>query len=187
MKYGIDYDGTIADRDIMKVRWIKKNLDKDIPQYKTNRLDCISLIGFENYQKMCDKLDGKKLTSQFPEVPGAIQAIKQISKIGEIYLVTSRSLCSIEFSKRWLYKKSVLDCFSGFYTTKGIESVEKSKEQICVDFGLDVLIDNDERHLVGMELPNLRRILITNNIYQIHKIHGIECVIDWEELLKLIL
>ncbi len=186
MKFGIDYDGTIADTSSMKVIWIKENLGKDVPPWKTDRTSCVPLIGLENYEKMSDAVYESDLTMRAPEIPGAIKAIKKLAKKGELYIITARLAHRVKYAQEWLASKGILELFSGFRTSDKVNGIKKTKQELCLELGLDILIDDDQRHLVEIKLPKLRKILIKHGSSEEIRLPDIEYVKSWNDVLKLL-
>lgn len=185
-KYGIDFDGTIADTNAMKVQWIKENLILDINPWDTDRTSCVPLIGLDNYNLMGKTVYERDSTLRTPEISGAINALKEISKKGGVYVVTYRNPRLMAFAEEWAEINNVSRYIKKFCRIEDEHGNKKTKEQVCQEFSLDTLIDDDERHLSKIALPNLRKILLKNGYqgnYSAGK--GIDLARSWDELLSL--
>lgn len=187
MKYGVDYDGTIADTNSIKVAWIKKNLGIDVVPWKTDKTSCVPIIGAENYERM-EIVYERELTLKAGEIPGAIRSLLTLARRGEIYLVTARPVRRLAFAKEWLLSRGVLDLFRGIKTSVGANGEKRTKEQICRELGLDVLIDDDERHLRDNQMPGLRRILIkSGSPEKVELPNGMGYARSWDEVVGLVM
>ena len=62
-----------------------------------------------------------------------------------------------------------------------------TKPQLCCDYGIDVLIDDDGRHLGWTEVPNLRRILLKSGCSEPMEIPGgVELARSWRDVLSIL-
>ena len=157
MIIAIDYDGTIGDTNHEKVKWIENNLDKAISPWECNRTDCVPIIGLEAYTSMGNYVYERESTLQANEVSGAIDALRILSREAQLYVVTARPKWRIPYAREWLEKKGVLSCIEGFHTSMG-----SSKAAVCSAIGANFLIDDDVRHLRGVDVKGLFRILLQN-------------------------
>ncbi len=151
---GIDYDGVIADTSRVKSQWIRKNLGRKIPTWKTDRTQCVPLIGLENYEKMSRAVYEKELSLKAPAVPGVRNALHQLRRKGKIYIVTARKREQIAYAKAWLQRQNLSHLIDGFYAFVK----EGSKDTIARKYGLKVLIDDDLRHLKNSTNKKLLKI-----------------------------
>ncbi len=155
MIVAIDYDGTIADTNRQKVQWIRANLGIEVESWECNRTDCVPLIGVEAYERMGRDIYERKSSLDAPEVPGALQAIRDIARSAELHVVTARPSRNMNYSREWLQEKDVIDCLAGIVSSEGA-----AKSDICAALGARVLIDDDIRHLRGVEVEGLVRIYL---------------------------
>jgi hypothetical protein len=161
MIVAIDYDGTIADTNMEKVRWIKSNLGIDIQSWQCDRTNCVPLIGKENYKNLGNYVYERESTLEAVEVPGALEAIRSMAGtastvgIAELHLVTARPPRRVEFAREWLKMHEVLDCF-----TSVTSSADTTKADVCRTLGAGVLIDDDARHVHATDGVPLVRVLL---------------------------
>jgi hypothetical protein len=182
MKIGIDYDGTIADTGTMKSAWIRENLGKEVESWNTDRTTCVPVIGMEAYAKMGDAVYERELTLKAPLIDGAAEALARIAQIGEVYLITARGERRISFAREKLECKGLARYFSGFASSHG-----RTKEQVCSELGLDVIIDDDARHLEKISLQGLRKILIKcGSTEETELANGVEYAKSWQEAVDLL-
>ncbi len=154
MKFGIDYDGVIADTNRVKAQWIKKNLGLKIFPWMTDRTQCVSIIGSNNYERISQEVYGRNLSAEAHLVSGVRKAFFHLHQKGKIIIVTSRTTARVLYAQEWL-KKHRLDQFvNGFYPF----TREWSKETIAKKYQLDVLIDDDLRHLQNSTNKKLLKI-----------------------------
>lgn len=124
MIIAIDYDGTIADMNREKARWIKANLGHVVSPWKCSRTECVPIIGVEAYERMGDSVYERERTLQTNEVPGTLDALRALSKKTTIYIVTARSERRIPFAREWLESNEVLSCFEEIHTSDGVKGKE---------------------------------------------------------------
>lgn len=186
---GIDYDGTIADTSRVKAHWILQHLGVEVPPGKTDRTNCVPIIGLEHYERMSGFVYGRKGSLKAGAVPGSIDAVKELARHSLIFVITARLSRQIRWCKEWLREKG-LDSFIHAYFSAAGSSVggrKLTKAQLCDDYGIHVLIDDDERHLRGTELPNVKRILLKCGYSEPLDIpEGIELARSWEEVLRIV-
>ena len=155
MIIAIDYDGTIADTNREKVKWIAAQLGKRVSPWMCNRTDCVPLIGLDAYEKMGAAVYEQERTLQAVEVPGALDALRMLAARASLHVVTARPARRLAYARQWLEEKSVLACFDHLHTSAG-----STKAAICATIGADILIDDDIRHLQNIRLDGLQRILL---------------------------
>ena len=155
MILAIDYDGTIADTNVEKVKWIRRELDMEILPWQCNRTECAPRIGVEAYQEMGDCVYEREGTLQAAEVPGALDAIRALSGRAELHVVSVRPATRLEFAREWLACAGVLALFQAFHGAYGTP-----KADICRALGARALIDDDSRHLARVDVPGLARVLL---------------------------
>jgi hypothetical protein len=132
---------------------------------------------------------GRKGSLQAKEVLGSIDAIKELARHSQIFIVTARLSHQIRWSKEWLRKKGIDSFIHAYFSVTGnsIGESELTKPQLCRDYGISVLIDDDERHLKGTELPNLKRILLKSGCREsIDVPEGMELARSWQDVLRIL-
>jgi len=175
MKIGIDFDGTIAFTNLLRVEWIKANTGIDVQPLDT--LNNKALLGEKRFLEMMNEVHNRENTLKTPEVPHAIASIKKLSKTAELHLVTARKFDdNFNYALDWLKEKGVYDLFSGFHSSS-------SKETICNELGIQVLIDDNERYF-SYE-TELKRILLKHACTDEIKTQK-ETILarSWEDVLK---
>jgi len=186
---GIDYDGTIANTSGVKAHWIREHLGIEVPPWQTDRTSCVPLIGPENYQRMSQFVYEREGSLRAGEVPGSIDAIKELARHSKIFIVTARQPHQIRWCKEWLRGKG-LDSFIDAYLSaagNSLDGSEVTKPQLCRDYGVGVLIDDDERHLGGTQVDNLRRILLKSGCTEAIVVpEGVELARSWRDVLRIV-
>jgi len=144
MGIGIDFDGTIADTNAVKSRWIERVLGRCIPPYLCDRTSCVPIIGREAYDKMASEVYDEEHTRRLQPIEDSLRVIQQLAEGRDLVVVTARGPNRLEYARQWL---------SQFDATRGL-AVESSgvsnetKASICSRLNLSALVDDDERHLV---------------------------------------
>ena len=112
--------------------------------------------------------------------------VKELYQVGNVCLVTARGQRRIEFAKERLEKEGVAGCFFGFYSSH--KTAGKTKQEICQEQRLTHLVDDDKRHLIEVDVPDLKRIWINYNNGFLEKDlpKGMHHARTWEEVANLI-
>ena len=143
MIIGIDFDGTIADTNSEKSVWIQRELDMQVPPYLCDRTSCVPLIGEIEYERMCNEVYSRDTTLRLPAVPGALEAISKLQKNDQLVVITARTEDMLDSARTWLSKH--------FETSNlkiiGVSVDKTQKAEVCHKQGVQVLVDDDERHL----------------------------------------
>jgi phosphoglycolate phosphatase-like HAD superfamily hydrolase len=142
MRIAIDYDGTIADTNRGKVRWIREHLSLDIAPWDCNRTNCVPIIGADEYGRMSDVVYERDSTLAARPVPGAIAALETLSASHELHVVSARLERRLAFAREWLRAHQ-----AARYFLSVCSAYDGGKPAICLRIGADALIDDDARHL----------------------------------------
>ncbi len=184
-RFGIDYDGVVADTSVIKARWIREHLGQVVAPWQTDRETCEEIIG-NRYNDLSEAVYSRPLTLAAPEVPGAIYALYKLDQIGDVYLVTARPPKRLNSARDWLEKFKLIEYFTDLVSTRDDKGNEVSKGELCQKLELDVLIDDELRYLVeAANYHKLRRILLKNGCTdRIRVPRGIEFTRSWREVLE---
>ena len=98
----VDYDGTITNTHAEAVKWIKTHVVRDVEPWQCNRTDCVPLIGKSPYEEMNDYVYERESTLAAAEVPGAANALRVLTVVGDVFVVTNRPLRRIVYAREWL-------------------------------------------------------------------------------------
>ncbi|MFQ5755257.1 MAG: hypothetical protein ACE5H7_04080 [Acidiferrobacterales bacterium] len=180
--FGIDYDGTLADTSLMKARWIREHLGRDMPAWQCDRTSCVPIIGAEHYKAMANVVYEQEWSMQAPAVAGALDAVKALSTRGKVYVVSARLPHRMAFARKWLEQRGVVRLVSGFLSSAGSD-----KEALCMQYGLQVLIDDDARHLEGLPPERIMPILLKPGLQgELYVPAGVALCRSWGEVLSMI-
>jgi uncharacterized HAD superfamily protein len=186
---GIDYDGTIANTSEVKADWIREHVGIEVPPWRTDRTSCIPIIGLENYERMGQFIYEREGSLRARDIPGSLDAITELAKKSKIFIVTARKSHQVQWSKEWLRERGLDSLIHAYFSTAGDspDGSEPSKLQLCRDHDIDVLIDDDERHLEGSEMPHVRRILLKSGCTEMIRVPaGVELARSWPEALRIL-
>ena len=153
--WAVDYDGTIANTNAQKAEWIRRNLGCEVPSWSCNRTDCIPLIDQVAYERMADEVYERDSTLQADEVRGAAVALRTLSEVGKVYILTARPRRRMEYAREWLSQRGLAALVTDVITSHGL-----SKATRCRAIGASALIDDDARHLTASDLGSIARILL---------------------------
>lgn len=128
------------------------------PLWLTDRVNCISIIGRYNYEKMSYEVYGHAILYA-QEIEGVREGLKEMIKKGyELFIVTYRRKEHLKFVEKWLQEKEI-ELFDGIHSVREFES----KVQFCVENRMDVIVDDEIRALRG-NAPEILKILVANHI-----------------------
>ncbi len=188
-RIGIDYDGTIANTSEVKAGWIREHLGTEVPPWKTDRTSCVPLIGLENYERMSQYVYEREGSLRAREVVDSIDAIQELARHSKIIIVTARQVQQIRWCKQWLREKGLDTSIDAYLSTAGKNpgGTAMTKPQLCRDYRIEVLIDDDERHLGGTVGTNLIRILLKRgSTGAIAVPEGVKLARSWGEVLRIV-
>lgn len=186
VKYGLDFNGVIADTNRAKSDWIRRNLNVEVEPWKTDKTSCVPIIGAEEYRKMSEYVFSRVSTLLTPVVSGALSGVACLSRHADLYLVTMRSGERMDYAKEWLGQMDILRYFKGFGDIRRSDGTAKTKVELAREFGLDVMIDDDERHLVpGIAKEKL--ILFKNGASSDYIVpNGVDLATSWNDVCKIL-
>ena len=88
------------------------------------------------------------------DVSGVLEALEQLSQRYAVYVVTARVLRRVQFAQEWLEAHEVARHMNAV-----LSSANTGKEAVCLEHGISVLVDDDERHLAALQSRALRPLL----------------------------
>ena len=153
--FGVDYDGTIADTNLMKARWILEHLGKQIDPGQCDRTSCVPQIGAENYERMANVVYERAWSLDAPPVAGALVAMRALRALGKVHVLTARLPHRLAFAREWLEWQGVPEFGDAL-----LSSADSDKLSVCQREGINVLVDDDERHLLPLLQSGVRGILL---------------------------
>ena len=81
----------------------------------------------------------------------------------------------------------ILKHFGGWYSSRSIDpKYDKilSKQEICGNYNFDAIIDDDQRHLGEINLPNFKKILLKNGAEETEKVDGLYVARNWSDVIN---
>ena len=181
MKIGIDFDGTVADTSTAKSSYIESHFGLDVPPCRCNRTECVPLIGEAAYEEMGRVMYSRERTLQIPPVPGSVPAIRELAERASLFVVTARASSQRSIVEDWLHRNELDDCF------KDIFGAEPGRDKVstCELHSIDILIDDDTRHLREVnQLP--RRILFQSDGSRTMSDDTYQVASSWADLISVI-
>lgn len=180
--FGIDYDGTIADTNLMKARWIRRYLRQELDPWLCDRTSCAPFIGVENYESMANTVYERAWSLDAPPVAGALAALRALRARGKVYVLTARLPHRLVFAREWLGRQGAPE-----FGDSLLSSADSDKLSVCQRHGINVLIDDDERHLLPLMQSGIRAILLKAGFRGTLSVPaGIELCRAWSEVLALL-
>jgi len=174
MRIGLDFDGTIADTNAVKSDWIKVELGMHVPPYLCDRTSAVPIIGDENYRRMREQVYSEKNTSQFVPVTGLDAALTEMSLHSEFLLVTARG--NLKLVRAWLKSHGFLERIQ----MSDQPSNHLKKLEICRAFGIDLLVDDDSRHLPSSSEGAIHGVLFKPGSPSSYRVGDLPICRSWE-------
>jgi hypothetical protein len=142
MRIGLDFDGTIADTNSIKSEWISLELGRYVPPYLCDRTSLVPIIGEDNYKSMCQQVYSEQSTSRLAPVAGLEAELRKMSLYSDIFLITARGN-KMEIVRVWLERQGLL----GWIQIRDQPTNHLSKLDVCHALDIDLLVDDDSRHM----------------------------------------
>lgn len=161
----------LSNKNIVIDKVDKSNLYKKL--LLNNNIDEIDEI----YKKMSRAIFTKETLLKTKPINNSIQAIKKLSKIYNIYIITSRTEQMIEDVKVWLEKNGISKCIKNI-----MSSSYESKQDICLKNDIFYLCDDDIRHLKDDKIQS--RVLFDT---QKNKQVNLQVVNSWNQIEAMLL
>ncbi|MFC1606396.1 hypothetical protein ACFL47_00375 [Candidatus Latescibacterota bacterium] len=153
--FALDYDGTIADTNAIKTRWISDNLGLDVAPYSCDHTWCAPIIGEEDYKHMSGVVYNHENTIAAKPIHGAPEALKELAAHGPVYIATARDSSSSPYAAEWLEVNGLMK-----YIERIVPWVGTPKIMVARSLGCRALVDDDIRHLETMPPEGMKLLLI---------------------------
>lgn len=152
---GLDFDGTVADTNTLKTLWIREHLGISIEPHLCDWTNCVPIIGEDAYREMAGYVFDGEAAAITPPLPGALDVIRRLRETREVVIVTARTGERAEIASDWL---SAYEATRGMRVI-GVKTSEVSKVQRCLEEGIGVLVEDDERHLYDARAQGVEAVL----------------------------
>lgn len=178
--FGIDYDGTIADTNRVKAAWIRERLGREVDPQACDRTSCVPIIGAASYEAMAAVVYERESSLKAPPVAGALDALRALREHGQVYVLSARLPHRLVFAREWLELHG-----AGEFADALLSSADSDKLSVCKQHGIDVLVDDDERHLVPVVKQGLQAVLLKVDFNgDMMPPAGVQFCRSWAEVLK---
>lgn len=178
MNIGIDFDGTITSTNHLKTSWIKVNLGINITPCRCNRTDCEPIIGTIMYDTMSKEVYNHQNTLQLQPLSEAQTIIAELKKLHHLFIVTARKDTGIDSARIWLSN------YQEFSDIPLLSMSEGNKLEICLKYKIELLIDDDMRHLASLNSFGIKGVHFYENCNDCND--SILTVSSWHEIPGLI-
>jgi hypothetical protein len=157
--YGVDFDGTICDTASMKRDYILRETGASIQQWEANRTSLtrdLRLLSDAEYDRMLGFICSREGTMPAKPLPGAIQALEALSRVGSVYVITGRRGLWLSAAVEWMDENGA-DAHVEGYVSSRLRS--RSKLEICGRMGVSHMVEDDPGILEG-ECCGLVKVLL---------------------------
>ncbi len=185
MKIGIDIDEVVVEfmKDYLEFHNQKKGTEYKYENIFTYRFEDFSKLPKEEVRELVLSFSGGEKFDNLEFVKDAKENIFKLEKKNKIFFITSRhpitKQSTLDFFERNFPKNNFTIHFSG-------ENWEgsKSKGEICLEFGVDLIIEDNEDYALECAEKGIKTFLIDRPWNQNCVGHeNITKVKDWEELM----
>lgn len=122
--------------------------------------------------------------SRIPLLPGALFAIKELSKTYRIVLITARDPSWEKATRTWL-REQLADIEVDLYLSTSHRDVKGlSKGELCASLGADVLIDDNVEHCMSAIESGLNAILFGEYGWQYTASKDLKRCRNWQAVLE---
>ncbi|MBN1290878.1 MAG: hypothetical protein JXB48_03485 [Candidatus Latescibacteria bacterium] len=178
--FALDYDGTIADTNTIKSKWIRDEFGIEIAPYNCDRTWCVPIIGEDNYNRMSPFVYDREHSLQAKPIPGAPEALRTLSEHSPVYVVTARTGSNAPFAEEWLTEHGLMQ-----YIERIIPGTGEPKITVAKSLGCSILIDDDIRHLTDMPGNGMKLLLIKPGFEgDVSLPLGVTLCTTWERLVE---
>jgi hypothetical protein len=153
--FALDYDGTIADTNTIKARWIRENLGIGVPPYNCDHTWCAPIIGEDAYKRMSPVVYNRENSLAAEPVAGAVEALKRLAEHGPVLVVTARDSSNAPFAAEWLNNRGLMR-----YIERVVPWTGEPKIVTARSLGCRALVDDDIRHLLTEPAVDLKLLLL---------------------------
>lgn len=201
-KFLLDFDDVMLKTGDEKVRWLRQNisiddlLDKNRPvesikPYECSRTVLTPIVGHDNYERMIDYVYGPQGTAAIQPLDGALEGVAELSKVGEVYVVSARKQKYIGNTKVWLQDNG----FDPYITPSNIFAEDNEefavvnkvagskKVGIAKHLGAVMFVDDDERHMPKEPVEGLHCLLF-GPLKRRYAPNHIVIAKDWNEVVE---
>jgi|GEM_PF-6365662 len=181
---GIDFDGTICDTTSLKRQYLLERHNILVPPWHANRTDLKDMFGISDseYDMMIAMVCSMDATMEANEVPGAIEAIKELGKTHRIIIVTGRNGFLLSSAKEWIDSHGLGGIIEAIVSS---ELTALDKMDICKERSIDVMIDDDPGHF-GRKRSDTSAILLRNGCNDSGGRFCASFARSWKEALRLL-
>ncbi len=167
--------GIILDSNRVKQQWLLINLGLKLDLWQVNKTECEPLIGSETYERMRQEVFSREGILSHPVMDGVKEFFYRFRE-NEFYMLTVKTPKFIPYIISWLHQN--IKSFS--IIPKVFTAYDTTKARICEQEGIDIIIDDDIRHL--REIPDsVKRIFL--KLQQPNKnLEGITQFGSWNEV-----
>lgn len=184
MKIGIDMDNVICDTGrylIDKIKEYDKSQNRETVKRRKYK-NIYEMFGYDQTEKRrFDKIYMPIMHKEVPVVKDAVKIINKLKKENnEIFIISYRGTFQyenyLEVTKKWL------DSHGLMYDKLITERWDKG--EVCKDFGIDLLIDDEPVHIYQAKDKNVNGFLF-NSLFNGYNV-DLNRVYSWKEIYNLI-
>jgi 5'(3')-deoxyribonucleotidase len=163
LKIGIDIDSVLADTcpswsAYMKTKHHEHNHGFDKFRLYDKLVDAWSFHSDICEQCFHDCLHDRERIMEIPLMSGAQWAVYQLAAQADLYIVTSRPDDVRDYTIAWLQDKNIFPCVKQVIFAH-------AKEDVCLDLGLDFMIDDSPRQIAAMRDQSETQVVIYDTLY----------------------
>lgn len=145
MRIGVDFDGVVCDTIAAMITYAA-----DTHGLELTPSDCIAANGpagldVATFVRLVEDTHRTEYALRMQPVDGAIDALRQMARDHELFIVTARREAAFAYAQRWVSQFGIASLIREFVSTAGT-----TKSAVCTALALDMLIDDLPHHLDGL-------------------------------------
>jgi len=191
MKIAIDLDEVLGDFMKAFLRWYNHTFGSNFTREDIVRYHMGDLLGISRAEeiKIMHRFFRENGVDGIEPMEGAEEAIKELAREHDLYVVSARQNILLESTRRWINEH-----FNGYFkkiilgNQDSLDGEEaKGKNKICQELKCDVLVDDGSYHIESVFGGNVSVIIFNHpwNIY--HRFPpSVKRADNWQEIIGLI-
>ena len=192
---GLDIDGVLADYEDAFISCSNEMYASNLKVHDySNDWRSVWRVDHETCLNRSKYFLSDEFYSTLRTIPGAHDGVKSLMRLASISIVSSRSESSYDVTRSWLLRVfgepfwESISLSSPWDRRQGENARRFTKLEQCVDMEIDVLIDDEIRHLIAVSEVGVRGILCSfgSHVQQHDTRKGVFVCRSWPEVVDIV-
>jgi 5'(3')-deoxyribonucleotidase len=177
VRVGLDFDGVIADTIPAMILYARQHVGLELEPRDCVMPGGVARLGLAVYRHLVEVTHATSYALTFGPTAGALEAIPELARHHDLFVVTARSKESFANAEQWLDQRGLSACFVSVYSSGG-----PAKSEVVEALGLDCFVDDAPRTFEGWR-STARPVLWHTDYNESHHVTPpMIRVRDWTEL-----